>query len=546
RFVYETLRKHAEASQGDLRRWLGERGVAHRPCWIANMILVQADAATAEALSMRSDVSRLSANPTVQFNVPVDEIAAIKPGDATSAINTISAIETGISKIRANELWALGYTGQNIVIGGQDTGYQWDHPALKGKYRGWNGTAANHNYNWHDAIHSGGGVCGADALAPCDDGSHGTHTMGTMVGDDGVGNQIGVAPGAKWIGCRNMDQGFGTPATYAECFQWFIAPTDLAGNNADPSKAPHVINNSWGCPPFEGCTDVNVLKTVVENVQAAGILVVVSAGNSGPACGSIDDPAAIYDASFTVGATSGLSGTDALASFSSRGPVTVDSSGRMKPDIAAPGVSVRSSVPSNAYVAKSGTSMAGPHVAGAAALLMSAHPSIVGAPDAIKRALKRNAVRRADAANCGNPATTVPDNAYGWGRIDVKAAHDGVPGATLNVDQSAPTQRYHGGTDGLLIARYLAGFTGDALTSGALSVNATLTDPIAVNTRLDAIRPALDVDGDGQYRFATDGLLILRYLLELRGSSLVAGTGVSGAPRSSAPDIEAYIQLLMP
>ena len=166
--------------------------------------------------------------------------------------------------------------------------------------------------------------------------------MGTMVGDDGGSNQVGVAPGAKWIGCRNMDQGNGTPATYAECFQWFIAPTDLAGNNPDPAKAPR-DQQFMGMSAIEGCTDVNaVLKTVVESVNAAGILVVVSAGNDGSACSSVLDPAAIYDVVLSVGATDGASTTDAIASFSSRGPVTVDGSGRMKPDVSAPGVSVRS------------------------------------------------------------------------------------------------------------------------------------------------------------------------------------------------------------
>ena len=137
-----------------------------------------------------------------------------------------------------------------------------------------------------------------------------------------------------------MDQGNGTPATYTECFQWFISPTDLAGNNPDPALRPHVMNNSWGCPPSEGCA-AETLRVIVENTEAAGILVVASAGNSGSACSTVQDPTAIYAASFSVGA---INSANALASFSSRGPVTIDGSGRMKPNISAPGVSNRSSV----------------------------------------------------------------------------------------------------------------------------------------------------------------------------------------------------------
>lgn len=544
RYVYETLSKHAEATQGDLRSWLASRGVQHQPFWVANMILVHADAATAEALANRPDVKRLSANPSVRLAQPTAPVQ--DSATRSKSLQVATAIEAGVTKIRAPEVWAAGFTGQGIVIGGQDTGYQWDHPALKGKYRGWNGVTANHNYHWHDAIHSGGGVCGANSTVPCDDHYHGTHTMGTMVGDDGASNQTGVAPGAKWIGCRNMNQGNGTPATYAECFQWFMAPTNLNGSNPDTSKAPHVINNSWGCPPSEGCTDVNVLKSVVESVQAAGILVVVSAGNtnSGAApCTSVADPAAIYDASFSVAATDI---SDNWATFSNRGPVTVDGSGRLKPDIAAPGVSVRSSLPGGSYGNLDGTSMAGPHVAGAAALLMSEYPSLIGNPDAIKRLLKRTAVRRPASFNCGNIATTVPNNTFGWGRIDAVAARLGGPGATLNVDKSTPTNRYHGLTDGLLITRYLIGLTGTALTGGVLSPDATVTDPLTLEGNLDDMRAALDVDGDGQQLAGTDGLLLLRYLLGLRGNALIAGALGPSPARSTAPDIEAFIQLLMP
>ncbi|HET8648374.1 MAG TPA: S8 family serine peptidase, partial [Vicinamibacteria bacterium] len=303
RFVFERLRATASATQGPLLDLLQARGVEHQPFWVANMVKVTGDLGLVEELALRDDVAHVYANPVVHLQEPVVE----EPEERAP-----EAIEPGVLKIRAPEVWATGYRGDNVVVAGQDTGYDWDHPALIGKYRGWNGSAADHNYNWHDAIHGCGpnssppcgGSCGLNSLVPCDDQSHGTHTMGTMVGDDGGSNQVGVAPDARWIGCRNMDRGDGSPATYSECFQWFIAPTNLAGQNPDPTKAPHVINNSWGCPASEGCTDPNVLKAVVDNTRAAGIMVVASAGNSGSACSTVQDPPAMYDASFSVGATS--------------------------------------------------------------------------------------------------------------------------------------------------------------------------------------------------------------------------------------------------
>jgi serine protease AprX len=429
-FVRDALESTAERTQASLRQLLAARGVEHRAFWVANVIWVRGDARLVEELAARDDVFHVYANPTVHFAGPVDRASS---EEAASP----SGIEWNISKVHAPDVWALGYTGQGAVVAGEDTGYQWDHPAIKGKYRGWNGTVADHNYNWHDSIHSGGGSCGHDAPAPCDDTDHGTHTMGTMVGDDGGGNQIGMAPGAKWIGCRNMDQGNGTPATYTECFQWMIAPTDLANMNPDPSKAPHVINNSWGCPPSEGCTDPNVLKLVVENTRAAGIVVVVSAGNSGPGCSSVDTPAAIYNAAFSVGATD--SG-DIIADFSSRGAVTIDGSGRLKPDVSAPGVGVRSSVPGNGYAVFSGTSMAGPHVAGLVALLLSAAPGLAGNPDAIEPAVAVSCVPRTTGQNCnGVPGSAIPNNTYGWGRVDALAAANVADVEITQTDSPDPT-----------------------------------------------------------------------------------------------------------
>ena len=373
------------------------------------MVWVRAGLNTVQLLAQRLDVAHVYANPRVKLDAPRIEAT---PTPAPQGV------EWNIIKVKAPDVWAMGFTGQGVVIGGQDTGYQWDHPALKNQYRGWNGLIADHNYNWHDAIHDGpGNSCGYNSPFPCDDYGHGTHTMGTMVGDDGGSNQIGMAPGARWIGCRNMDDGVGTPSTYAECYQWFVAPTDLNGDNPNPALAPDVINNSWGCPPSEGCTDPDVLLTVVQNLVDAGIVTAHSAGNSGSSCSSVSDPAAIYDESFTVGATDS---TDTIAYFSSRGPVTVDGSNRPKPDISAPGVSIRSSVPGGGYEGGwSGTSMAGPHVAGLVALLISAHPELDGQVDQIETTIEQSALH---ISWTGCSSSGVPNNSYGWGRIDALAA----------------------------------------------------------------------------------------------------------------------------
>ena len=418
RFVFESLTATARRTQAPLLAELARRGVPHRSFWAANFIWVEGDRALAEALAARGDVARLDTNPRLILQPPVAEPEDLLP-------RAPEAIEWNILKVNADDVWALppGYNGQGAVIAGQDTGYQWDHPALKEQYRGWDGAVADHNYNWHDAIHAGGSNCGADSQVPCDDTDHGTHTMGTMVGDDGATNQVGMAPGARWIGCRNMNEGAGTPTTYIECFEWFIAPTDLTGQNANPAMAPDVINNSWGCPESEGCNPGNfaVMQQVVENVRAAGIFVAVSAGNDGSSCSTVNTPAAIYDAVFSVGSTTS---SDAASSFSSRGPVTVDGSNRMKPDIAAPGDSVRSALPGGGYGFKSGTSMAGPHVAGLVGLLISAVPAAAGEVDLLEEVIRQSAFHpTAIAQICGGVDTNVfPNNTFGAGRIDALAA----------------------------------------------------------------------------------------------------------------------------
>ncbi len=409
------LQVQAQRSQSAVLELLRSRDIEHRAFWVANAIWARLDNGTLDALTLHPDVRSIDSHPLLPSDIPRAELASMK---------SVLVVEWGVERVNAPTLWKLGFFGQGVVIGGQDTGYQWDHPALRDRYRGWNGTTADHNHHWHDAVHAligdGTNPCGVDAPAPCDDNNHGTHTMGTMVGDDGASNQIGVAPQARWIGCRNMERGDGTLASYLECFQWFMAPTDLSGANANPALAPHIINNSWGCPASEGCSSIEVLEEAVDNARDAGILVVVAAGNSGSSCGTINTAPAPYASSFTVGA---FGSANTIATFSSRGPVTVDGSQRLKPDIAAPGVSIRSSIRGNAYGNASGTSMAGPHVAGVAALLMSADPSLIGDPGRVEDLLRGSAIAATSAQDCAPfPGAQVPNAVFGHGRLDAAAA----------------------------------------------------------------------------------------------------------------------------
>jgi hypothetical protein len=434
-YVYEQLTRAAAESQGPLKAFLDERQVAYRSYWIVNVLSVaRGDRALALELAARPDVARIGANPEVKVDLPTPEEMAANEAAVREAIE---AIEWGIQNTNAPGVWAMGYDGTGAVVAGGDTGYRWTHVQLRPKYRGWNGSTADHNYNWWDAIHSGGGSCGPNSQQPCDDNGHGTHTMGTMVGGDGAGpdtNDIGMAYNAKWIGCRNMNQGVGTPTTYIECNQFFLAPTDLNGQNPNPALAPHVINNSWGCPVSEGCIDETpALRISIENLVAAGVVFVASAGNSGDSCSSVNDPPAIYAASFSVAAHSSSNG---LAGFSSRGPVTFDGSNRRKPDISGPGVSVRSAYGSGdtAYATLQGTSMAGPHIGGAIALLLDARPQLIGQVQQIINVLEQTAnpsLTVTGSTSCGGiPYTTIPNNHFGYGRVDILAAVNSVPQQT--------------------------------------------------------------------------------------------------------------------
>ncbi len=415
-YVFNQLKKISIASQNNLLQYLNQNSIPHQSFWIVNAIWTKLNLSQLQIIANFSEVNKIVENSNYEMIKPFQQ-----PNNAFSKDPTL---EWGIQHIQADLVWEMGYKGQGVVVGGQDTGYEWEHEGIKSKYRGWNGTEADHNYNWHDAIREYSDLhdnqfndCGLDVSMPCDDHNHGTHTIGTIVGET-EDMQFGVAPEAKWIGCRNMERGYGTLQTYLECFQWFLAPTDLNNENPNPALSPHVINNSWGCPAMEGCNPSNfeVLETAVNNLKQSGIVVVVSAGNDGPDCATIKNPAAIFENSFTVGA---LDQADTLIWFSSRGLVNSDGSKRMKPNVVAPGTFVTSSIRGDNYATWAGTSMAGPHVAGLVALLISAQPALAGDVERIENIIEQTAIEYTIDAACGDVSgLEIPNPYYGFGAIN--------------------------------------------------------------------------------------------------------------------------------
>ena len=416
--VYHQLKKAAETVQAPTQAYLRYRQLPYTSYTVANALWCRIDRTALSWLMSQEDILFIEANPTLYLRAPTTTALSLREEQTT----------WGITKIKADSVWAQGYRGKGVVVGGQDTGIEWDNPYLKAAYRGWDGQKVNHNYHWYDAIHSISPLnqdslnpCGLDVKEPCDDDDHGTHTVGTMVGKQDE-LTIGVAPEAKFIGCRCMERGWGSPQTYLECFEWFLAPRDTDGLNPNPSLAPDVINNSWGCPFIEGCDQSNfqVLNQAVINLKAAGIVVVASAGNSGPGCFTVNDPAAMFEAAFSVGA---IRPSDTIASFSSRGPVTIDGSNRFKPNISAPGVRVTSTLVGGILADWNGTSMSGPHVAGAVALLLNAVPELRGQVEEIEQLLETTARPMTDEQSCASIRGTERPNAlYGYGIIDVQAA----------------------------------------------------------------------------------------------------------------------------
>jgi subtilisin family serine protease len=417
-YIYQALTATAARVQAPVRAELERLGLEYRPHYLINMIEVRGGTGRMAAFAARADVQEVVPNPNVRmanYNESMDLLALPIPGQG---------VEWNITAVGAPSVWERGVDGSGIVVAVADTGVDWVHPALQSKYRGVADGAGSHDYNWYDPWD--------ETPAPWDDVGHGTYTLGTVVGEDGTENRIGMAPGAKWIACRNMRSGLGNPGMYIACMEFFLAPFPIGGDpfrEGRPELAPHVVNNSWGCPEREGC-GAQTLAPALRILHLAGIMMIAAAGNDGPACATAGDPPANSAVVFTVGASDE---SDTLAFFSSRGPAA----DVVKPDITAPGWMVRSAIPGGKYTISAGTSIAAPHVTGAVALLWSAFPELVGDIDRTQDLLRRSANPVTIAQVCGvleeqgtpclcggDSGTAVPNNSYGSGILNVDAAYE--------------------------------------------------------------------------------------------------------------------------
>ncbi|USQ81378.1 cell wall-binding repeat-containing protein [Ornithinimicrobium faecis] len=409
-FVYDALTSTAQTSQADLRAELDEAGATYETFYVSNAIRVtDGDVELVASLSDRADVAHLHATfETAPPEVPFEPVS-----EADSA--PAEGVEWNLQDVRADAVWSTGTSGEGIIVATIDTGAEWDHPGLINHYRGFNGGEVNHNYSWFDAT-------GESPQQPADSNGHGTHVTGTLVGDDGGVNQVGMAPGARWIAANGCGKGCKDSNLLASG-QWTLAPTNLAGENPNAALRPHVINNSWGSTsPSTG----PLLEDVSKAWAAAGQFAVFSNGNlaqwgSNP-CRSSSSPGSRI-INYSVG---NYTKNHTIASTSSRG---TGQGGAIKPDISAPGTNVRSTWPGGGYATGNGTSMAAPHVAGAVALLWSARPDLRGDVDVTRALLDGSAIDTND-TSCGGTAAN--NNVFGEGRLNAAALINSAPATPVH------------------------------------------------------------------------------------------------------------------
>jgi subtilisin family serine protease len=390
------MRDQARRSQGPLQGFLRRQGAELTELWLINALAVQVPPALVATLAAWPGVAAVELDGQVAPPAPVKLAVPAAPSDNIAAIGV-------------EPLWSAGFTGLGVVVASFDSGVDLNHPDLKTRWRG--GTNS-----WFDPY--------TDSVTPTDVDGHGTATTSLMVGGAASGETIGVAPDARWIAAKIFPDD-GSPASNSNihlAFQWAIDPD----RNPATDDAPDVVNNSWGFETAPNqCITSDFFRSDVQALQAVGIHVVFSAGNSGPAASTSVSPA-----NYPEGLAVGSIGPGYIASsFSSRGPsacsvsIFNDLPVDVYPELVAPGESIMVAYPRSkfpfGYASVSGTSFTAPHVSGALALLRSVIPPLVGESiDDYRLRLELGLLTTtADLGPLG------ADNSYGRGLVDLPAAY---------------------------------------------------------------------------------------------------------------------------
>lgn len=505
--VITQLREKAQQTQGPLLNFLTaekQTGKVRQilTYWITNMVFVEATSDVIHGLTMRSDIDVLDLDAELEMDKPYNE----KP-----ASNFSESIETGLKVIKADSLWRLGITGAGRTVMNIDGGVNGTHPALSSRWWGNNGRQWYHS--WYDPI-----APASTSPFDCATGGtyHGTHTMGIMCGrNSATGDTVGVAPDAYWMAAGVTDcPSASYPSMNIAAYQWAMDPD----TNAATMNMPDVINCSWRDPTVTDECTTSIYRTTLTAVEAAGIAVVFSAGNSGPSASTVTPPKNISIDSVNVFCVGNLDGNTSgypISSSSSRGPSLCGGSGTLliKPEVSAPGTNIRSTWSGTSYGTISGTSMASPHVAGCIALLKQAAPGMTG------RQLKAILL-----STCTDLGTAGEDNNYGKGLVNVYKAYQ-MLGPAINHTPLANTENLSGPyTINCVINKSNAGIN-PSLTKLLWSRNnVSITDSLLL-TNSSGNNWTANIPGNGS-------TATYRYFIKSTDSSNKTSTSPPGAPVS--------------
>ncbi len=419
-FVVNELKAFAEASQHDLKRTLAEmesHGMVSsvRSLWSANTLYFEATKPAILDLAERTDIETITLNTQHQW---------IAEGETPTPASATRETTPNITKVKADQVWELGYTGKGVVVAVVDSGVNYNHLDLADHL--WDG-GEEFPHHGYDIVN--------DDNDPMDDKGHGTHCAGTVLGDGTAGSLTGMAPEATLMCVKSIrGDGFGGAVNIAGGMEWSV------------EHGCDLISMSLGMVGA-GVADKEILRRTCEAILDAGIVALVCAGNEGmnillmmyPIPNNVRVPASCPPPYLDpdqmanpgplscVVAVGAVNYNDAAADFTSQGPVTWQDTefgdyaynpgiGLIRPDVCAPGVGIKSLDYENTsgYTNMDGTSQATPCVAGIVALMLQKNPELT--PAEICRILEETSVK----------LTPTKSNITGVGRVDALAAVNAV------------------------------------------------------------------------------------------------------------------------